>query len=144
LGPHHTTVLGPFTGRGGRCTHIKCRCFPTHQHSAPPPPMPNRLRHQHPNLILRIMRAMRVCQIAGNVARFRYVRLFCALRTLGADSKRHDVSTVMEVLLHDHHSTVQPSERLLSLIDDVECDVQRNIMNIRYAYAPMNCSAAPI
>jgi hypothetical protein len=85
---------------------------------------------------------MRVCQIAVTVARLRYVRLFCALRTLEADSKRHDVSNVMEIMLHDHRSVAQPSERLLSLTDDAECEVQHNIMNFRYDYADYRSQCA--
>ncbi len=87
--------------------------------------------------MLRILRAMRVCRITMNAARFRYARLFCALRTLEGNGKRNDVSTVIEILLHDDRSEAQPSERLLSLIDDAECDVQHNIMDIRYQYTPM-------
>jgi hypothetical protein len=72
------------------------------------------LRHQYPNLMLRIMRAMRTMQIELASWRFRYIKLFCACVILspecvpplgGVRHIRKHCAIAMQIILHDHFHT---------------------------------------
>ena len=88
------------------------------------------LRRQHPNLMLRVMRAMRLLQIDETSWRLRYVRLYCAVRimepaygmVIGARPKRH-CSMMMQELIHDYyHAEVATgvSERLQTRCEELQ------------------------
>ena len=63
------------------------------------------LRVQFPNLMLRVRRAIRLCEITLMPAREKYIELYCSVRTMqGATSRIHprkDVAIMMVALLHD-------------------------------------------
>jgi hypothetical protein len=91
------------------------------------------LRRQHPNLMLRVMRTMRLMQIDLIPWRLRYIKLYCAVRimeppaavAIGSRPMQH-CAEVMRLMIHDHyHSEVingrrQMSQRMRMQIEQLE------------------------
>jgi len=75
-------------------------------------PMPDSLRNRHPNLMLRVRRAMRILQIETTPWRIRYVKLYCALAIMqpesvpafgarGRNLRQRSLAFMMQNVLHD-------------------------------------------
>ncbi len=91
------------------------------------------LRRQHPNLMLRIMRTMRLMQIDLLPWRRRYIKLYCAVRimeppaavAIGSRPAKH-CAHMVQLIIHDHyHSEVlngrrQMSQRMMVTIESLE------------------------
>ena len=93
------------------------------------------LRNQYPNLMLRIMRAVRTMQIELTSWRFRYIKLYCACVIMSPDMvpplggirhTRKHCTIAMQTILHDHFHTriindvSQPSVRMQSQLGNLE------------------------
>ncbi len=61
------------------------------------------LHLQYPNIMLRVRRAMRVCDIVMLPSRVKFLQLYCVVRTMQGDQGhwRKDVARVMVILLDD-------------------------------------------
>ena len=59
------------------------------------------LASQHPNLMLRCMRAIRLLRIDMNTMRLMYVKLFVMVKTMECRNKREDVQRVVHTLTED-------------------------------------------
>jgi len=91
------------------------------------------LRRQHPNLMLRVMRTMRLMQIECTPWRLRYIKLYCAVRimepphavALGARPTLH-CAIVMQDIIRDYwhgpraNGRALVSERLQAQIEELE------------------------
>jgi hypothetical protein len=98
--------------------------------------MPIVLRRQHPNLILRAMRVMRLLQIAQTPWRMRYIRLYCAVRIMesnhapafGSRPTQHCVLMMQEIIRDSYQ--MDPihgvSHHLETLIDELQTRLQRH------------------
>lgn len=71
------------------------------------------LHREYTNLMLRVRRAMRLCEVPMLPARTKYVQLYCAVRNMqeAAVHMHEDVAMMMLVLLVDWQDG-SPSERL--------------------------------
>jgi hypothetical protein len=98
------------------------------------------LRRQFPNLMLRVMRAMRLMQINETTWRLRYIRLYCAVRIMepayglafGARPIRH-CSMMMQELIHDYyHAEVATgvSERLETRCGELQRKLQQHCARV--------------
>lgn len=100
--------------------------------------MPRRvasLRRQHPNLMLRVMRAMRLLLIDQTPWRMRYIRLYCAVRIMESDSApafgvclKHHCLLIVQDLIRDHYQMVPTrgvSPRMETLIDALQTRLQQ-------------------
>ena len=96
--------------------------------SQPTPRVPTR---EYPNLMLRVRRAMRLCEISMFPARSKYVELFCALRTMqgAAIHPRKDVARIMVTLLQDwqHGGADTPSPLLKAATLNLERKMCRQL-----------------
>jgi hypothetical protein len=99
------------------------------------------LRKQNPNLMLRILRAMRLLQIQSTVWRVRYIRLYCASRILnpaglayGACPRKHCQVMTQELLHDDSHFEVATgvSQRLRTLTEELQRKlIQHSVQDMR-------------
>lgn len=96
----------------------------------PHPVIPRQtLAGQHPNLMLRCMRAIRLLRIDMNTMRLMYVKLFVMVKTMECRKKREDVQRVVHTLTEDvfvcerDNVEISPclTDELQKLIDTMSC-----------------------
>ena len=97
-----------------------------------------KLREQYPNLMLRVMRAMRLLQIPVTPARLRYMRLYCVVRIMEppygiafGGVRRNDASAMIAELIHDRTRAEQHlgvSDRLRERIEVLEMKLAQHAM----------------
>lgn len=103
------------------------------------------LCRRYPNIMLRVRRAMRLCDINMVPLRAKYVQLYCAVRTMqGANGHwRKDVARVMAVIMFDWENggEMAPSWRLTSETKKLEHRMAR-LLGFQFLAPPV--VAAPL